>query len=204
MDLAPLVARTILDLRQAAAQEEATMTKRNWLLRYRIGEVQIALPAGLVGSTLTLARRADESDAEYAAAVAMFDSMVLGFVRVVAETPEKPVQAADDDVTVHRGSGDFLADQSYENPDLTRTKFFIAHCIAGMLEKERLSPLDASMRYGVDLGLLTAVSRGLADDCPLDGLIDALKAMGKNVVVVVSDAAEKTGILWATTTESDH
>jgi hypothetical protein len=180
------------------------MTKKNWLLRYRIGEVEIALPAGLVGSTLTLARRADESDAEYAAAVSLFDSMILGFVRVVAETPEKPVQPADDDVTVHRGSGDFLADQGYENPDLTRAKFFIAHCIAGMLENERLSPLDASMRYGVDLGLLTAVCRGLADDCPLDGLIDALKAMGKNVVVVVSDAAEKTGILWATTTESDH
>jgi hypothetical protein len=180
------------------------MTKKNWLLRYRIGEVQIALPAGLVGSTLTLARRADESDSEYAEAVSMFDSMVLGFVRVVAETPEEPAPSADDNTTVHRGSGDFLADQGYENPDLTRAKFFIAHCIAGMLEDRHLSPLDASMRYGVDLGLLTAVCRGLADDCPLDGLIDALKAMGKNVLVAVSDAAEKTGILWATMTESDH
>jgi hypothetical protein len=130
--------------------------------------------------------------------------LVLGFVRVVAETPEEPAPSADDSTTVHRGSGDFLADQGYENPDLTRAKFFIAHCIGGVLENERLSPLDASMRYGVDLGLLTAVCRGLADDCPLDGLIDALKAMGKNVAIVVTDATERTGILWAITAKDDY
>ncbi len=59
--------------------------KTRWLRRYTVGDREIAVPAESVASTWTLARRAHESDAEYAEAVALYDSLCLGFCRVVGE-----------------------------------------------------------------------------------------------------------------------
>jgi hypothetical protein len=59
--------------------------KTRWLLRYTVGDREVADPAESVASSWTLARHPNESDVEYAEAVALYDRLCMGFCRVIAE-----------------------------------------------------------------------------------------------------------------------
>jgi hypothetical protein len=88
------------------------------MVRHRVGELEVLVPAGLEDMTLTIVRAPDESDADYFAAVAMYQ-------RLFGDT----IYVGDEDMTIHHGSGDFLADMGCENPAETRADFLATNSV---------------------------------------------------------------------------
>jgi hypothetical protein len=101
------------------------------MVRHRVGVIEVLVPAGLEDMTLRIVRAPDESDADYFAAVAMYQGLFGDTIYV-----------GDEDMTIHHGSGDFLADMGYENPAETRADFLATNSVETAVEDGVLAGRD--------------------------------------------------------------
>lgn len=105
------------------------------MIRRCVGGVEVLVPAGLEGMVLKIVRAKGESDADYYAAVSMYQRLFGDIIYV-----------GDEDMTVHRGSGNFLADMGYENPNETRADFLATNSIETAAEAGELTDRAARER----------------------------------------------------------
>lgn len=77
---------------------------------------------------------------------------------------------SDDDNDARVGSGNFLKDRGYEDPDLTRRKFLTANGIGVMIEDLGVTRAEAAKIAGVSEALLDDIIDGSALEFDLQAL----------------------------------
>lgn len=78
---------------------------------------------------------------------------------------------------VVRGSGDFLKDMGYADPDATRQKFALANRIALKMEARSLSWDNAAVITGIPPIVIGAIEDGRVKDIDIELLQAALTAL---------------------------
>jgi|UPI00069FAD6C predicted XRE-type DNA-binding protein/phage-related protein len=144
---------------------------------------------------LSLAKEAYKSDArgikdEYAARAASHRTGSVpdrGEIEVVDEENSGPI----------RGSGNFLLDRGYAEPDEMRIKFLLANEIALAIEGRGLTEQRAAELTGLDEPALSRIARGQVTDCSLFLLMRPLASLGKDVRLEWSDASDGEGHIMA-------
>lgn len=72
-------------------------------------------------------------------------------------------QPAEDDLTVHRGSGDLLSDQGIADPDEFRVKSHLCHEIQTISEERGLAPSDLARLAGATVEEASSILRSRHD-----------------------------------------
>ena len=81
------------------------------------------------------------------------------------------------------GSGDFLADLGYEDPDEVRVKFALANEIALLIEDRNLRQVDVSTRTGLKQSDVSRIVNGNVDGYSVWRLMQTLKRLGQRVAI---------------------
>ena len=97
------------------------------------------------------------------------------------------------DTKVVRGSGDFLKDMGYENPDEMRIKFALANNIALAIEDRGLRQADAAKLTGLAQSDVSRIVNGIVKDIAVFRLMTTLAALGKDISIGIRDAASERG-----------
>ncbi len=98
---------------------------------------------------------------------------------------------------VVRGSGDFLKDMGYADPDEMRVKFVIANAIALAIEDRALTQGEAAKLTGLVRSDVARIVNGVVKDYPSFRLMQALAALGKDVLIEIRGSASKEGAIFA-------
>ena len=96
-----------------------------------------------------------------------------------------------------RGSGDFLRDMGYDDPDEMRVKFTLANTIAMAIEQRRLKQAEVAKLTGLAQPDISRIVNGIVKDYSLIRLMRVLTALGKDVSIGISDASGGRGIIPA-------
>jgi predicted XRE-type DNA-binding protein len=96
-----------------------------------------------------------------------------------------------------RGSGDFLQDMGYEDPDEMRVKFTLANTIAMAIEARNLRQADVAKLTGLAQPDISRIVNGIVKDYSLIRLMRVLTALGKDVSIGISDASGARGAIVA-------
>lgn len=86
-------------------------------------------------------------------------------------------QEAPSGAVVIRGSGDFLKDMGYENPDEMRVKFKLANTIACAIEDLGIAHAEGAATAHVTESDIDRIVRGCVEDDGLDELERVLRAL---------------------------
>jgi predicted XRE-type DNA-binding protein len=97
-----------------------------------------------------------------------------------------------------RGSGNFLKDMGYDNPDEMRIKFALANNIALAIEDRGLKQADAARITGLAQSDVSRIVNGVVKDYGVFRLMSALAALGKDISIGISDAASDHGMIRTT------
>ena len=109
----------------------------------------------------------------------------------------------DEDLTVHRGSGDFLADQGIEDTEEFRVKAHLCHEIATILESRQLTQEQAAVVTGQKQSDLSRIVNSRFDDYSVWRLLKVLSALGADVLIAVNpNGQEEHGIIMSRTLEA--
>lgn len=106
-------------------------------------------------------------------------------------------QAPGSEQHVIRGSGDFLKDMGYEDPDEMRVKFVMANAIALAIEDRALTQGEAAKLTGLVRSDVARIVDGAVKDYPLFRLMQALAALGKDVLIEIRGSASNQGAIFA-------
>lgn len=98
---------------------------------------------------------------------------------------------------VVRGSGDFLKDMGYADPDEMRVKFVMANAIALAIEDRALTQGEAAKLTGLVRSDVARIVNGAVKDYPFFRLMQALTALGKDISIEIRGAASKRGAVFA-------
>jgi predicted XRE-type DNA-binding protein len=109
----------------------------------------------------------------------------------------------DEDLTVHRGSGDFLADRGIEDTEEFRVKAHLCHEIATILESRQLTQEQAAAVTGQKQSDLSRIVNSRFDDYSVWRLLKVLSALGADVLIAVNpNGQEEHGIIMSRTLEA--
>jgi len=102
---------------------------------------------------------------------------------------KKTVTAVDQFVA---GSGNYLEDRGYANPDETRVKFFFCNEIAVVIERAKFSQADAARITGLKQPDISQIVNGNVKNFSVWRLMTTLQALGYDLDIVVerSEAPE--------------
>jgi predicted XRE-type DNA-binding protein len=100
-----------------------------------------------------------------------------------------------------RGSGNFLKDMGYEDPEEARVKFTLANNIALAIEDRRMTQAEAARAVGLAQSDISRIVNGLVKDYSVFRLMRVLTAFGKDISIGISDAAAEHGAIIAAETE---
>jgi predicted XRE-type DNA-binding protein len=103
-----------------------------------------------------------------------------------------------------RGSGDFLRDMGYDDPDEMRVKFTLANSIAMAIEQRRLKQAEVAKLTGLAQPDISRIVNGIVKDYSLIRLMRVLTALGKDVSIGISDASGGRGIIAAKTSAPEQ
>jgi predicted XRE-type DNA-binding protein len=103
-----------------------------------------------------------------------------------------------------RGSGDFLLDMGYDDPDEMRVKFTLANTVAMAVEQRCLKQADVAKLTGLAQPDISRIVNGIVKDYSLIRLMRVLTALGKDVSIGISDASGGRGIIAAKTFAPDQ
>jgi predicted XRE-type DNA-binding protein len=103
--------------------------------------------------------------------------------------------SAGDDTAVHRGSGNFLADQGIVDTQEFRVKAHLCHEIASILVGRKLTPERAAEIVGVSESDVSRISNSLVDDYSVWKLMKVLAALGSDVVIRINPAGDEPGVI---------
>jgi predicted XRE-type DNA-binding protein len=84
------------------------------------------------------------------------------------------------------GTGNVFADLGYPRPEEAAAKAELAHKIARIIERRRLTQAAAAKILGVDQPKISALERGKLSGFSLDRLVRFLVLLGSDVKIVVS------------------
>jgi predicted XRE-type DNA-binding protein len=112
------------------------------------------------------------------------------------------------------GSGDFLSDRGYLDPDEMRVKFALANEIALIIEERGLKQTEAAQAAELSQSDVSRIVNGIVKDYSVYRLMRVVTRLGKNVSIDFTDAKAEQGAISlrnvAATTrqnpldESDH
>ena len=95
--------------------------------------------------------------------------------------------ATNDNERVIRGSGDFLKDMGYDNPDEMRVKFALANSIALTIEDLGLKQVEAAKLTGLAQSDISRIVNGIVKDVAVFRLMTVLASLGKDISITVAD-----------------
>jgi predicted XRE-type DNA-binding protein len=98
-----------------------------------------------------------------------------------------------------RGSGDFLRDMGYDDPDEMRVKFTLANTIAMAIEQRHLKQADVAKLTGLAQPDISRIVNGIVKDYSLIRLMRVLTALGKDVSIGITDTSGGRGVITAET-----
>jgi predicted XRE-type DNA-binding protein len=96
-----------------------------------------------------------------------------------------------------RGSGDFLKDMGYDNPDEMRIKFALANAVALAIEDAGLTQQKAALLMGLQQSDVSRIVNGVVKDYSVFRLMNGLACLGKDIAIGVSDSASERGEIVA-------
>lgn len=109
-------------------------------------------------------------------------------------------KSSEGDLTVHRGSGDFLANQGIADPDEFRVKSHLCHEIATVAERRGLVPADLARLVGETEPDIGRIVTSRHDGYEVWRLIKILTALGADVgTVVLPDSGHRRGVVTSDT-----
>ena len=105
----------------------------------------------------------------------------------------------EDNSTIHRGSGNFLADQGVPNPDEFRVQALLGNRIALILEDRKQTAIA-----GIDEAALGHIVAGRSYRVDVWTLMKALLALGCDIDVGVSQPKEGVGVALVSVDDDDQ
>jgi len=105
--------------------------------------------------------------------------------------------SAGDDTAVHRGSGNFLADQGIVDTQEFRVKAHLCYEIASIIEGRNLTPERAAEIVGVSEADVSAIANSRFDKFPVWELMKVLAALGSDIVIRISPAGDEPGVIMS-------
>ena len=88
-------------------------------------------------------------------------------------------------ITVEQGSGNVFADLGYPNAEEALTKARLAQHITELLEKQRLTQVQAAKLLGIDQPKVSKLLRGQLREFSTDRLLRFLNALDQDVEIVI-------------------
>jgi predicted XRE-type DNA-binding protein len=101
------------------------------------------------------------------------------------------------DMAPVRGSGNFLQDMGYEDPEEMRVKFALANNIALAIEDRKLTQVEAAKITGLAQPDVSRIVNGVVAEYSVYRLMRVLTALGKDVSIGISDSASRHGMIIA-------
>ena|ERR1700682_1679611 len=111
--------------------------------------------------------------------------------------------ATKDNERVIRGSGDFLKDMGYDNPDEMRLKFALANSIALTIEDLGLKQVEAAKLTGLAQSDISRIVNGIVKDVAVFRLMSVLASLGKDISITVADSTSEHGSILLQTVEPE-
>jgi predicted XRE-type DNA-binding protein len=102
------------------------------------------------------------------------------------------------------GSGDFLRDRGYLDPDEMRLKFALANEIALIIEERALKQTDAAQAAELSQSDVSRIVNGIVKDYSVYRLMRVVTKLGKNVSIDFTDAKTGQGAIFAAERGSDY
>src|SRR5215470_12476109 len=102
------------------------------------------------------------------------------------------------------GSGDFLKDRGYLDPDEMRLKFALANEIALIIEERGLKQAEAAKVAELSQSDVSRIVNGIVRDYSVYRLMRIVTKLGKNVSIDFTDAKAKQGAIFAAERGSDY
>ena len=102
------------------------------------------------------------------------------------------------------GSGDFLKDRGYLDPDEMRLKFALANEIALIIEERGLKQTEAAQAVELSQSDVSRIVNGIVKDYSVYRLMRVVTKLGKNVSIDFSDAKAEHGAIFAAERGSDY
>jgi predicted XRE-type DNA-binding protein len=102
-----------------------------------------------------------------------------------------------------RGSGDFLKDMGYDDPDEMRVKFALANNIALVIEDRDLKQADAAKITGLAQSDISRIVNGVVKDYAVYRLMRVLAALGKDISIGITDSSMEHGMIVASEPEPE-
>lgn len=109
---------------------------------------------------------------------------------------DKVISEVDDEVFVI-GSGNYLKDRGYADPDEARAKFFLSNEIAVAIEKLGISQMGASERAGLKQPDISRIVNGNVKDFSVWRLMRVLSSLGRDISIEVQNSKEDGGHIFA-------
>jgi predicted XRE-type DNA-binding protein len=102
------------------------------------------------------------------------------------------------------GSGDFLKDRGYLDPDEMRLKFALANEIALIVEERGLKQAEAAKLAELSQSDVSRIVNGIVKDYSVYRLMRIVTKLGKNVSIDFIDAEAGQGMIFAAERGSDY
>lgn len=102
------------------------------------------------------------------------------------------------------GSGDFLKDRGYPDPDEMRLKFALANEIALIIEERGLKQAEAAKTAELSQSDVSRIVNGIVKDYSVFRLMRVVTKLGKNVSIDFTDANAGQGMIFAAERTSDY
>jgi predicted XRE-type DNA-binding protein len=88
-------------------------------------------------------------------------------------------------ITIEQGSGNVFADLGYPHAEEALTKARLAQRIAEILEKQRLTQIQAAKLLGIDQPKVSKLLRGRLREFSTDRLLRFLNALDQDIEIVI-------------------
>ena len=102
------------------------------------------------------------------------------------------------------GSGDFLKDRGYLDPDEMRLKFALANEIALIIEERGFKQTEAAQAAELSQSDVSRIVNGIVKDYSVYRLMRVVTKLGKNVSIDFTDAKAGQGAIFAAERSSDY
>jgi len=102
------------------------------------------------------------------------------------------------------GSGDFLRDRGYLDPDEMRLKFALANEIALIVEERSLRQAEVAKVTELSQSDVSRIVNGIVKDYSVYRLMRIVTKLGKNVSIDFSDADAGQGMIFAAERASEY
>ncbi len=101
------------------------------------------------------------------------------------------------------GSGNFLADRGYADPEETRVKFLMCNQIAVIADDRDWTHAKVAEVTGLAQSDVARIVNGNVEDFSVWRLLRALNSLGQNVLIEISDAGANAGQVFASFVEPE-